>query len=227
MSSLSGLNKKAFWTLGWSLVLGVSAHTGIALALDSAPTQAVEGRAPVASAVVLVNDTRPGERGAEGDTLSVDYNFADADGDTEVTTGANATSFVWKRDGTAIGGATDATYSIVAADAGSVLTAEVTPKTDPLITDPEVGLAAASSPMTIGESTQPTAIEIHNSGGLLTGRPVVDDVLTAQPICPGTCDTNMVFTWKVDGADVGNGTTYTPTKDDQKKVITVSTPTVL
>lgn len=211
----------------WVLTLGVGAHTAQVLALDSLPTMSVEGRAPMLTNLTVENTSRAGERPAEGDVVGVSgYDFDDFDGDDEVLNGPDATSYQWLLDGTPITGAADRQYTVLDTDAGKSLSVQVTPKTDPSVTDPFVGLPVVSSAFAVGESTQPTSIEIHNAAGLLTGRPVVSEVLTATPICPAVCDPALEFTWKVDGVDVGTANTYTPTKDDQKKVITVSTPTV-
>ncbi|MDA8486731.1 ZirU family protein [Pseudomonas resinovorans] len=206
---------------------GLAASAQLALALDSAPTQPVEGRAPAVSSIVLKNETRPGERPAEGDTMTVEsYSFNDPDGDIEDQS-ASGTSFQWKLDGQDISGATEKSYQVDPADAGKVLTVEVTPRTSQSDTDPYEGLAVLSPPVTIGASDQPTSIEIHVNGTPITGRPVVGTQLTAVPVCPsGACDPNLVFTWSVGGTEVGTGVTYTPAKEDQKKTITVSTPTV-
>lgn len=144
--------------------------------------------------------------------------FADVDGDTE-----QAITYVWKRAGTVISNATSESYTLVPADVGVILTAEVTPTTDPLITEPAVGTMVQVSIITgTIAGTQPTTIEIWKSGALLVGNPIVDDVLTATPICVATCDPGIVYTWKVDGVDAGTGATYTVLKGDQKKVITVT-----
>jgi hypothetical protein len=156
----------------------------------------------------------------------VGYDFGDADGDSEILSGGNATSYRWMLDGTPISGASSPEYTVGASDAGKSLAVEVTPKTDPAITDPAVGMPVLSTAFAVGEADQPTRIEIHNNSGAITSRPIVGEVLTATPICPAACATDLVYTWSVDGANVGSGQTYTPTKDDQKKVITVSTPTV-
>jgi hypothetical protein len=220
------LRKRTILAVGFSAFFGLSAYTGIALALESAPTQQVMGRAPTAiGAVTIQNDTRPGERGAIGDTLSMHYTFYDADGDAEYGSGME-----WASEdagGTHIRVGEGPTYTITAADAGRDIWANYAPETDPAITDPYYGGIASSARMTIGNSNQPTAIQIHNASGLLTGRPMVGEELTAQPICPAACDPTLAFTWSVDGIEAGTGTTYIPSKDDQKKAITISTPTVL
>lgn len=209
--------------------IGLAAGAQLAFALDSAPTQPVEGRAPVITpgSITLKNDTRPGERPAAGDVMSVEsYGFTDPDGDIEDET-ASGTGFQWKLDGAPVSAATGKTYTVDAADAGKALTVEVTPRTNQNDTDPYEGAPENSAPVMVGASDQPTSIEIHAGGALLTGRPVVGTELTAVPVCPsGTCDPSLEFTWSVDGTNVGTGLTYTPTKDDQKKTITVSTPTV-
>lgn len=103
----------------------------------SEPTGSVKGRAPVAQAVALNNESYPTAVGAwVGHTLSVGYGFSDADGDVE-----SGAAFQWLRNGAAISGATASAYTTQSADAKTRLDVRVTPQTDPAITDPASGVA--------------------------------------------------------------------------------------
>lgn len=206
-----------------TIALGLTLHAGWASAADvsSAPTDTVIGRAPVV-APTIANQSRPGQPPVNGEVVAVTSGFSDADQDTEQTT------YVWKRGATVISGATTSTYTLVAADLGQTLTAEVTPETDATITEPAVGTMV---PVTIVAATvagnKPLSIAIHRSGSLLTGAPIVGDSLTAVPTCVTTCDPDLVYSWTVGGTSAGGSSdTYVVTKDDQKKAIVVSAPDV-
>lgn len=108
----------------------------------SEPTGSVKGRAPVASGVVISNQSRPGVQPRVGNVLRVGYSFADVDGDAQ-----SGTSIQWKRGATTVG--TASTYTTQAADANQSLRVEVLAQTDPSITDPASGAAAASASVVV------------------------------------------------------------------------------
>lgn len=74
-------------------------------------------------------------------------------------------AFAWRRDGTAIAGATSTAYTVVAADAGHVLTCHVT------ATNAAGGAAADSAPTTIQAGGAPTTIQAGGSAAADTTPP--------------------------------------------------------
>lgn len=130
-----------------SLAAGVllAALTVSAQADVSNTTPTVKGRAPSASSVTVSNQSKPGSSVELGQTVEAAFTFDDTDGDTE-----SGTTYVWKRGGTAISGATSSTYTTVMADLRKNLAVEVTPKTDTGTTDPAVGTAVSSPTVTVG-----------------------------------------------------------------------------
>ena len=95
--------------------------------------------APTASGVSITDDN--GGSAVAGDSLTGNYIYADADSDLEGTT-----TFRWLRDGVAISGAAASTYTLVAADNGTLITFEVTPVA---MTGTTTGSAATSSAMVV------------------------------------------------------------------------------
>lgn len=138
--------------LASSLLLAALA-VGAQAAGVSQKTDTVKGRAPVASNVAINNQSYPHFVGARaGHTISVGYGFDDADGD------ADSSAIQWLRDGTAINGATASTYTVQSADANRSLSVQVTPKTDPAITDPASGVAIASAAIKVVTGALPVGI---------------------------------------------------------------------
>ncbi|WP_157464725.1 BspA family leucine-rich repeat surface protein [Balneola vulgaris] len=85
--------------------------------------------APTATNVVVSNTSNPAQPPAEGDVLTVSYDYNDTEGDVE-----SGTSIQWYRadDGAGtnavlIAGATGTSYSVAAADAGKFLRVDITP----------------------------------------------------------------------------------------------------
>ncbi len=85
--------------------------------------------APTATNVVVSNTSNPAQPPAEGDVLTVSYDYNDVEGDLE-----SGTTIQWYRadDGAGtnavlIAGAVSASYTVVAGDAGKFLRADVTP----------------------------------------------------------------------------------------------------
>lgn len=108
-------------------------------------TDTVQGRAPVASGVVInVQGKLPGVGPRVGDTLQVDYSFIDADGDAQGNTGIQ-----WTRGGGAISGEMNSSYVTQTADANQSIGVQVTPKTDPANTDPSTGLLVSPATVTV------------------------------------------------------------------------------
>ena len=202
------------------LTLGLGGSASAAT-ISSDPTDSVIGRVPVV-APTIANQTRPGEAPVDGEVVIVTPNFTDVDGDADEST------YVWKRDGSPISGASSTTYTLTPEDLGATLSVEVTPLTDSAITEPYEGDMVAVE-ITAGTVAggKPMSIAIHKGGAPLSGSPIVNDTLTAVPTCATTCDNNLVYTWTVGGVTVSESSAnYVVKKEDQKKVIVVSAPDV-
>ncbi len=110
----------------------------------SKTTLPVKGRAPVITTVSVINRTNPEAEFRIGHTLGASFGFADADGDS-----IDQSSFRWLRAGSAISGATASNYVTVSDDADKSLSVEVTPKSNPLSTDPAEGSPYISPSVTV------------------------------------------------------------------------------
>jgi hypothetical protein len=88
-----------------------SVGTVITSAMSESPNAA-----PVASEVSVTGGTTVGQ------TLTLHYTYSDADDDAE-----GVSTFRWLRNGAAIADATSTTYTLVPADAGTMVACEVTP----------------------------------------------------------------------------------------------------
>lgn len=105
-------------------------------------TDTVKGRAPVVSAVTVTMQGQAADVPVSmGGNAVANYSYSDADGDAE-----EGTRVQWLKDGVAIPGAVANPY-VVPEDgvAKYNLSAEVTPTTDPAITDPAEGMPVQSS----------------------------------------------------------------------------------
>jgi hypothetical protein len=193
--------------------------------VTSAPTANVIGRAPVVTPSTIVSDDANGNGLIDaGDTLSISVpgTFSDADGDA-----ALPETYQWRADGVDIPGATTNTYTITADDLGKTITVQVTPHTDPGITDPAVGLDVASNALTVIAGGTVTGVTVSGEVG---GFPQVDSALTATATCAGGACTGLTYQWQIE-TGVGSNTytnisgatanTYTPVRTDQRLRIQV------
>ncbi|EAS1948289.1 hypothetical protein AXB88_22255 [Salmonella enterica] len=222
----------ALSALSLALMLG---YSSCALAVSSSPTAAITGHKPVlAAGTIKYTDVNGNHVLDTGDTVAVDtaFGFTDSDGDAQTPD-----TYQWLVGGTAVTGATGtgATYTVVAADAGKDITLQVTPHTDPTLTEPAVGdTQTSTNKLTVAADT--TLVGVAISGGTgAGGAPMVKDVLTATPQCIGGATacaglTGLKYQWSAtDRTGTGaytpiNGATnatYTVTKDDQKKALKV------
>lgn len=216
----------------WGVTSGASA-------LTSAPTDAVKGRAPTLdSASFTYTDANGNSRVDVNDTLQiVETGFGDLDGDASETS-----EYKWYRDGTPIVGATGNSYTLVAVDLGTKITASVIPQTDSITTDPYQGTQVAVSGAPDGDDSvdvvdpnEVDAVEIviAATDAALAGNPIVSTELRAKVTTSagniGTA-TDYTYQWMIEDS-VGAGTyspiagvtseTYTPGKDDQKRKLQV------
>ncbi len=86
----------------------------------------ISNSAPTVSTVIITVNGDDVTEAVINDTLTVEYQFADADnGDTDAST------FQWQRDGNPISGATSRQYTVTGEDVvGSLITVQVTPVDD-------------------------------------------------------------------------------------------------
>ncbi|MBS7560120.1 hypothetical protein KHO49_17410 [Pseudomonas sp. RC4D1] len=129
-------------------------------AYASEPNHVVHGRAPVASNLVLDKPVP-----AIGDTVRLSYSFQDLDGDAE-----QGTIVQWLRDTLPIQGATSFSYTLNEAEGdrpGQVLRVEVTPKTDPNVSEPSVGQMMYLETFVAGDRTAKPQVKVTDIKGVL------------------------------------------------------------
>ena len=117
-SAISGATGSTYTTGDADVGAQISVQTsytdlhGTAESATSAPTAAVVNINDAPTGSVLIDNMSPGQ----GDTITASNTLTDADGLS------GPISYQWYRDGSAIAGATGATYTTVAADIGAALT---------------------------------------------------------------------------------------------------------
>jgi sugar lactone lactonase YvrE len=147
--------------------------------------------APTASGVAISSATP-----AVGQQLTGSYTYADADNDSE-----GASTFVWKRGSTPIGGATALQYTPVADDAGQALTFCVTPVAS---AGTATGVQACSAP-TAAVAVAP----LNGACGAAAGQPTA--LLPATGLCSvGTpsavASASGQYSWQCQGLNGGSAT---------------------
>lgn len=217
--------RKGLKSLLTGVVLSLLIVSSAWAVVTSSPTANVLGRAPVVTQSTIVSDNANGNGLIDvGDTLSISSPgaFSDADGDTAIPE-----TYQWRADGVDIPGATNNTYTIVAGDLGKAITVQVTPHTDPAITDPAVGLDVASNTLSVIAGGTVTGVTVSGEVG---GYPQVDSVLTATAVCAGGACTTVTYQWQIETGlgtntftDISGatGNTYTPVRTDQRLRIQV------
>lgn len=203
-----------------TLLAGVITSSAV-LAVESTPTSSVIGRAPsMAAPTISHNDVNGNTLVDAGDILTaVLGTFSDLDGDVAATP-----LYRWNDGAANIG--SNPTYTVQAADVGKDLYVYVTPTTDSSITDPAEGLEVSAMTGT----TAMTVVSVAITGFTTGTTPLVGTQLTATPTCNVTCDGNQTYQWMIETTP-GSGnysaisgattSTYTPTKDDQRRMIKV------
>jgi hypothetical protein len=123
---------------------------------------------------------------------------------------ADATiSFQWLRGGSAISGATGATYRPTPSDLGKVVSVRIT--------------AAKASYLTTSFTAPGRTVEKVLDGPVPVIVPLDEDTLTVEAGDWGPAPVNLAFTWKVNGFAAGvTGTQFTPSPADYQKQITVT-----
>ena len=211
------------WLRGGTAIAGATASSYTLVAADSgqdivfevtpvAATGTTTGSAVASAAVTVINSApvasnvaiSDGNGGSivVGDVLTGNYSYSDADNDAE-----GSSLFRWLRDGTAIAGATTASYTLVAADSGANITFEVTPVAS---TGTTTGSAVSSSAVTVINSAPvAAAVTISDDNG---GSAVVGDSLTGSysySDADGDPEGVSTFRWLRDGVAIAGATSST------------------
>ena len=152
-----------------------------------------------------------------GETLSADKSgIADADGLSNVQY-----EYQWLADDTAIQGATDATYTLVADHEGKAIKVQVS------FTDDAGNVETLTSAATDAASAAPTPNSPATGAPTISGPAQVGETLTADKSGIADADglTNATFSyqWLADDADINGatGSAYTLAASDEGKAITV------
>ena len=224
---------------GLALAGTASAQTTV----TSPETESVTGRPPVvATATITGTPTTPGAWRA-GDTLTAVYTITDPDTDAPDMAASDLT-LQWTSDGANVGTTGSKTYVIQASDVGKRISYRLVPRTDAAVTDPFEGVATLAA--NVGaDGTGGTGGGDPNGGGggevdvapdtlllsvAISGNAVVGDVLTATPICIGTCAGGITYRWQLENAvasgvyaDIAGqtGNTYAPAAGDQRRRVKV------
>ncbi|MBK9240489.1 MAG: Ig-like domain-containing protein [Acidobacteria bacterium] len=196
----------------------VAADAGQTITFEVTPVAATgtSPGAPATSSGATILNSAPTATGVSitgtltvGQVLTGVYTYGDVDGDAE-----GASTFRWLRNGTTVVG-TNATYTLVAADAGQTITFEVTPVA---ATGTSPGAPATSSGATILNSA-PTATGVSITGTLTVGQ-VLTGVYTYGDV-DGDLEGVSTFRWLRNGTTVvGTGGTYTLVAADAGQAIT-------
>ena len=122
-------------------------------------------------------------------------------------------AFQWLRDGSPIGGATDTTYSPVAADAGRLLQVKVT--------GTATGYRSASAisvPRTVAAERATASVSMPT----ISGTPAVSVAVTAV-LANGTQAKDLAYQWLHDGEPIAGATrsSYTPVPADAERQLQV------
>jgi hypothetical protein len=187
----------------------------------SSSTITVANSAPTATSVGISDDN--GGVALVGDSLTGNYTFNDVDGDAE-----GSSTYAWLRNGSPIATATTTSYTLVAADSGTVITFEVTPVAAGGTT---TGTTVTSAGITIANSAPTaTAVNITDDNG---NDPLVGDSLTGNYTysdADNDTEGTSTFRWLRNNAPIAGATstTYTLVAADSGATITFEvTPVAL
>ncbi|CAA0117615.1 Uncharacterised protein [BD1-7 clade bacterium] len=134
----------------WALVTP-KAQTGVLngeVAQSNTLNVVTEPKHPPRLSNIKIVDQNSGDVNV-GDVLGIAYDFIDNDGDLE-----DGTTFVWKRNGLPIEGASANTYTVNAADAGQKVSVTVTPRSDA----GEAGGAYTAAFVTVEDAPAPALV---------------------------------------------------------------------
>ncbi len=174
----------------------------------------IENSAPVVTLTALVGAASTTATGV-GSELRVDFSYSDVDGDAAATA-----EILWLRNGSPILNATGPTYTVVRADLGSLLVAEVTP----LALKGELRGTAVRSPAVFITNSVPVAQSVELKAS--TTGAIIGSTLTASYAyfdADNDLEAGSSIQWLRDGAAIPGVTSqnYTLTLSDSGKTIAV------
>ncbi|WP_018127040.1 BspA family leucine-rich repeat surface protein [Balneola vulgaris] len=161
--------------------------------------------APTATNVVVSNTSNPAQPPAEGDVLTVSYDYNDTEGDVE-----SGTTIQWYRADDGVGtnavliaGATVTSYTVAAADAGKFLRVDVVPSDGT-----NTGSAASSSYVEVPAGNTPPVVAS-----------AIADFAVNEDAADSTIDLTTVF---ADGEEAAGELTYTLISNSDTTLISAS-----
>ncbi|MES2675414.1 MAG: S8 family serine peptidase [Pseudomonadota bacterium] len=189
------------------------ATTGVLLGTAKLSTAITTTNSAPRASNIIVTDTN-GTPLITGDTLSVSYSYQDADNDLQ-----GISSYRWLRSGTAISGATSASYRVTSTDVGQMLTVEITPVA---LTGKLTGTAVVSNAILLGNTApQVTGVSIS---GATAGKSVVGANLTGTynfSDVDGDLEGSSSYRWFRNGTAISGATsvTYSVTAADSGQLL--------
>ncbi|MCP5381639.1 MAG: M10 family metallopeptidase C-terminal domain-containing protein [Kordiimonadaceae bacterium] len=177
---------------------------GTAESVTSSPTSTVTNVNDAPTGSVTISGTA-----AEDEVLTASNTLADEDG-------LGTISYQWKRDGSAISGATSSTYTLVQADVGAAITVTAS------YTD---GEGTAESVTSSPTSTVTNVNDAPTGSVTISGTAAEDEVLTASNTLADEDGLGTIsYQWKRDGSAISGATssTYTLVQADVGAAITVT-----
>ena len=188
---------------------------GSAISVRATPVKAGYAAAPVTSL-----DTAPIALGVFSNTPTPTISGTVAQGSTLTAaiaawTPTATVSYVWKRAGVAISGATNGTYVVAAADAGSVLSVTAT------------GARTGYAPVSVSSTNTiavPSLSFADTENPTITGDAAVGSALSVDYGDPDPLPETVTYQWLLDDEEIpdATGETYIPVADDLYQDITVT-----
>ena len=185
------------------------------VACGSGDENVLPNEAPTASAVSIIDNN--GGDVLVGDTLTGNYSYTDLEGDAE-----GDSEYRWMREGRPIGGARNISYTLVANDASTSITFEVTPVAEIGTT---TGDTVRSSPIAVlSNNNPPTASGVSitdtNGGSILVGDSLNGNYTYSD--LEGDAEGATTFRWLRNGIAISGATnsTYTLVAEDGAASIT-------
>ena len=150
-----------------------------------------------------------------GEELTGSYTYIDADGDLE-----GVSTFSWLRDGAAIAGAVGESYTLVAADEGTLIVFEVTPVAQSGESPGAAAPSAAVGPVaSAGGNVAPEATGVSIAGTAQVGEELTGSYTYID--ADGDAEGVSTYSWLRDGAPIAGavGESYTLVAADEGTLI--------
>ena len=211
--------------ISYSLVAADSGQSIIFEVTPVALTGTLTGSAVTSSGITVINSAPTatgvsitdsnGGNAVIGDSLTGNYTYADADGDLE-----GISTFLWLRNGSAISGATAATYTLVAEDSAASITFEVTPVAATGATTGSAVISSAIAVLNFAPTASTVSITDDNGGDAVLGDTLTGNYTYAD--IDGDLEGISTFRWQRNGAAISGATalTYTTVAADIGQSIT-------